>query len=432
MKRKISVTVVLAFSALFANAQLVVDPELKQLIADAFAFFPKLKEAQLMQKAGEQRLDIARSAYFPQVSLTAGYAYVDPISKATFPIGSNQFQTIAFQPKNNLNAGVGFNYPVIDFGRSLYFVQKANEEMQQSRLAVELNKGQLAAQVAGIYYSIIYLKQAIALEDTVLSHLSENAKTVDSRLHNGDALQLDLMTVQGTISQEENRKLDLMNMLQKQMNLLQYTTNQLPVQAASAFNFPAIATTADEAMQLLAANNEFKINESKVKAQQLDIKLNRSAFFPIISLNGLLGYRNGYQPELNKMVFGGQAGISVAAPIFMGNKTRNTIKLSQLQLKLNEQGLEGFKNTFRKDIASVFSDISTLNKQLTNMTAQTAQAKQLVTLASSRYKNGVGTYVDVLNAISNEQRVALTMINNQYQLCLSNIELARLTGTVYY
>lgn len=431
MKKLIFMTTLL-LSFTQVRSQVTVDAELKDLISKAIEYFPKLKEAELAHEAGEQRLDIARSAYFPTVSLNASYLYVDPVSEASFPVGPNEFKSLKFQPNNNYNATIGFNYPVIDFGRALYFVRKSNEELQQSRLSIELNKAQLAAQVANIYYSIIYLKQAVSIEDTILNYLGNNKNVIESRLENGDALQLDILNIQSTISQEENRKVDLQNLLQKQTNLLLYTTNQSAMNASGNFSFPQVAANADDALQMMTGNTEYKIAESKIKAQQLDIKLNRSNQYPIISLNGAAGYRNGYQPDIEEMVFGGQAGLTLSAPIFTGNKSRNSVKLSQIQLKQNEQGLESVKNVYKRDINQTFADIDASNARLLNMETQISQAASANKIASSRYINGVGTHVDVLNTISNLQKAELAKINYQYQLCLSRVELARLAGVVYY
>jgi outer membrane protein TolC len=132
------------------------------------------------------------------------------------------------------------------------------------------------------------------------------------------------------------------------------------------------------------------------------------------------------------MVFGGQAGVTLSAPIFTGNKSRNSVKLSQIQLKQNEQGLESVKSVYKRDINQTFADIDASNARLLNMETQIFQATSANKIASSRYINGVGTHVDVLNTISNLQKAALSKINYQYQLCLSRVELARLAGVVYY
>ena len=217
----------------------------------------------------------------------------------------------------------------------------------------------------------------------------------------------------------------------KQIALLQYTTNETTIILPEKFDFPQWYSDTDTTSQI-ESNFEYKIIGSKLKAQQFDIKMNRSNLFPVVSVNAAMGYRNGYQPDIEKMIFGTQAGLSITAPIFYGKKARNSISLSKLYLKQLEQSQENVKNTFKRDLSNALSDISTLDAQIVNSSQQVVQSRAAVELAQSRYRNGLSTYTDVLNALANRQRAELSKLNLEYQLCLARIELAKITGVVYY
>ena len=320
---------------------------------------------------------------------------------------------------------------MIDFGRAWFYVKKSNEELEQSKLNIELSKSQLAAQVSSVYYSMTYLTKAVAVEDTVLLAMQSYQNVIASRLRNGDALILDSITTGSAISEEKNRKLSLQNLLAKQIALLQYTTNETTIILPEKFDFPQWYSDTDTTSQI-ESNFEYKIIGSKLKAQQFDIKMNRSNLFPVVSVNAAMGYRNGYQPDIEKMIFGTQAGLSITAPIFYGKKARNSISLSKLYLKQLEQSQENVKNTFKRDLSNALSDISTLDAQIVNSSQQVVQSRAAVELAQSRYRNGLSTYTDVLNALANRQRAELSKLNLEYQLCLARIELAKITGVVYY
>ncbi|MFX6277448.1 TolC family protein, partial [Acinetobacter baumannii] len=77
----------------------------------------------------------------------------------------------------------------------------------------------LAAQVATIYYNIVFLQKAITIQDSVLAFLAENKKIVDAKIKDGEALKLDMLNIQANIDNEENKKIDLTNSLAKQINL---------------------------------------------------------------------------------------------------------------------------------------------------------------------------------------------------------------------
>lgn len=99
-----------------------------------------------------------------------------------------------------------------------------------------------------------------------------------SRLRNGDALILDSITTGSAISEEENRKLSLQNLLSKQIALLQYTTNETSIVMPEKFDFPQWYLESDTTNQV-QSSFEYKIISSKLKAQQFDIKMNRSNLF---------------------------------------------------------------------------------------------------------------------------------------------------------
>lgn len=431
LNRKTILIVLVGLMPTIVRAQLSINSDLKTLIQKSISYFPKLKETELSFQAGKEKLEIAKSAYYPNVLLNAGYNYIDPVSSVSFPVAPGVTEAMQFQPYNNYTATAGFTYPVIDFGRAWFYVKKSNEELEQSKLNIELSKSQLAAQVSSVYYSMTYLTKAVAVEDTVLLAMQSYQNVIASRLRNGDALILDSITTGSAISEEKNRKLSLQNLLAKQIALLQYTTNETTIILPEKFDFPQWYSDTDTTSQI-ESNFEYKIIGSKLKAQQFDIKMNRSNLFPVVSVNAAMGYRNGYQPDIEKMIFGTQAGLSITAPIFYGKKARNSISLSKLYLKQLEQSQENVKNTFRRDLSNALSDISTLDAQIVNSSQQVVQSRAAVELAQSRYRNGLSTYTDVLNALANKQRAELSKLNLEYQLCLARIELAKITGVVYY
>jgi outer membrane protein TolC len=66
------------------------------------------------------------------------------------------------------------------------------------------------------------------------------------------------------------------------------------------------------------------------------------------------------------------------------------------------------------------------------MDRQIAAATEAQRIANVRYANGSSTYLDLINAMYTLQKVQLQKIQIEYNLCLANIELARLSGIKFY
>jgi outer membrane protein TolC len=319
-----------------------------------------------------------------------------------------------------------------DFGRLKANIEKNKTELQFAKDNVDYVKAQLANQVAVIYYNIVYLQKSISIQDSVLNYLNENKRIVQSKLNNGDALKIDILNIQASIDNEENRKIDLKNSLQKQFNLLSYTTGTATAQGTQ-FDFDVNTQSIDALLNNAAINNiDFKLAKNKIKQAEADIAISKLQDKPTIAATAGLGFKNGYVPEIQKFQFNGLAGVSINVPLYTGGKTKQQIKLQQTIVKQNELAVETLSSNYKKDIEQTITDINTNKERINNTQGQIEQAKAAQQLASVRFKNDVGTNLEITNASTNVQRALLTKLQYEYQLCLAKVELARLLGYQYW
>jgi outer membrane protein len=431
MKRIVFIVTLTLGSMGCLNAQVSTSKNLQQLIGASFAYFPKIQEAANTEAIAADKIVLTDLNKNPFVQAQVGYSYLAPVSKATLPInGTNQ--TVKFMPDHNYNAGVNANYVVADFGRLKANIERAKLDLEFAKDNTTLLKNQLAAQVAGIYYSRVYLLKAIAIQDSVIAFLAENKKVTENKFKEGEALKIDLLNLQASIDNEENKKIDLQTSLEKQNNLLQYATGTV-APAGNQFDFTV--TTSKTLAAIDTSNHlltEFKIATDKINQAKQDLAIAKLMDKPTIGLSSALGFRNGYLPSLYEFQLNGVAAVNFSVPLYTGGKTKQQIKIQQRQITQQELALNSLTNTYKKDIALAVADINSNASRLKNTSSQIAQATYAQNLAAVRYKNGVGTHLELINASTNLQRAAFTALQYEYQLCLANIEYAKLLGLIYW
>ena len=91
---------------------------------------------------------------------------------------------------------------MFDFGRLKANIDKSKSDLKYAIDNVLNAQTQLASQFSTVYYNIIYLKKAIAVEDSVLNYLDSNKNIAQNRLNNGDAIKLDVLNLQSQIDAE--------------------------------------------------------------------------------------------------------------------------------------------------------------------------------------------------------------------------------------
>lgn len=422
--KKIYLPFVFLLATGFAQAQ--TNQQLKSLITQSFGYFPRIQELQKNAEAANLRVDLARSNYYPVISGVASYNYVTPVSQVNFGAGE-----LKFQPNNNYNFNLSITQPIWDFGKTNAQIAKAKTELLSANTNVEQAKSQIASQVAGIFYSIIYLNKAIAVEDSILNFLEANRVITENRIKRGDALQIDLTNIQSNMDLEQNRKVDFINSLQKQKALLEYATGVSAEVAASDFDFTAFHEGAE--LDYAKQNNyDILLANQHTLASEFDLKSAQSSRYPLLTFNGGTGYKNGYQPSIEPLIFNYLVGVSLSVPIYNAGKVNQNIRIAQKSYEASQIAVKTSENNLRRDLAQVQSDINSNDERIKNSVSQVAYAKEALRLTQSRYKQGTATHLDLLNASSNLQRIQLNQIQFQYQLCLARIEQARLLGWKYW
>ena len=415
---------VLVISAYTSSmAQGLINGELKNLLNQSLQYFPKVKEVQQSVQLAEDKLALTELNKYPDITMDASYAYVKPKIEVAF--GEKTFQ---FAPVHNVSGALNGTYTLFDFGRLESAIQKAKLELQTSKHVAEQLKHSLFFQISQLYYQIIYAKKAIEIQNQVLQLVTENKTIIETQLKNGNAIQLDLLTIQSKIDNELNRKIDLETNLQKLLNLLNYATGVNAIKetqlSVSLKNY-----TSEEAMQMaLIHNPSIAIAKDKVNVTKADVAITKLNERPYVGMKASVGSRNGYLPQINDPRFNYNAGIGFSVPLFNGGKIKQQIKIQERSLALSETNVASQIHDFEKDIQAALIDIQSNQARIKNAATQIEQAALAQKLSVSKLKNGTATPIEITSTNADYQRALLNQLQYQYQLCNAQLELIKLMG----
>jgi len=423
MKKIVLCMVVLVSTYTSSMAQSLINGELKNLLNQSLQYFPKVKEVQQSVQLAEDKLTLTELNKYPDITLDASYAYVQPKIEVAF--GEKTFQ---FAPVHNVSGALNGSYTLFDFGRLASNIQKAKLELQTSKHVAEQLKHSLFFQISQLYYQIIYAKKAIEIQNQVLQLLTENKTIIETQLKNGNAIQLDLLTIQSKIDNELNRKIDLETNLKKLLNLLNYATGVATI-SESQLSISLKNYTSDEAMQMaLIHNPSIAIAKDKVNVTKADVAITKLNKRPYVGMKASVGSRNGYLPQINDPRFNYNAGIGFSVPLFNGGKIKQQIKIQERSLALSETNVESQIHDFEKDIQAALIDIQSNQARIKNAATQIEQAALAQKLSVSKLKNGTATPIEITSTNADYQRALLNQLQYQYQLCNAQLELIKLMG----
>ncbi len=269
-----------------------------------------------------------------------------------------------------------------------------------------------------------------------MSSLNQTKKQAENKLKNGDALELEVLTINSNIDAEQNKKVELETLLQKQINVLFYSTGVETINSLNTnFSFLVInniAAKEEIVKQAEETNLDFKLTKQKSVLTLNDWNINKRTYYPSLNLIGNVGMRNGYQPNIDDLKFNYLVGVSLNAPLFQGGRFKQQKQLFEATSKLNDLMLVTLKKNYERDIAQATADINSYTTRLMNVQGQIHQAQKALELSNARYKNGIALQIEYINALTTLQKIKLSALNYEYQKCLSQIELTRLIGNKWW
>ena len=176
--------------------------------------------------------------------------------------------------------------------------------------------------------------------------------------------------------------------------------NIAPIVPDSGTQF--LAVPAGLPSDLLIRRPDIREAEQQLIAANANIGAARAAFFPRISLTANLGRISG---QFEGLFGGGSGGMkawsfgpSLVLPIFDGGRNRANLEVSQATRDMAVSNYEKAIQTAFREVADTLASRATLADQVAALKRQADAERDRFRLADLRYRNGIASYLDMLDA----------------------------------
>lgn len=386
------------------------DPRLQTLIGIALGNNRDLRVAMLNVEQARAQFQIQRANQLPTVS---------GIANAT-----RQPNTVTGQYGNMFQVGLGITAWEIDFfGRIAALKEQALAQYLATEEARNSAQISLIAAVATGWLALQADEELLDLSRRTLATREESAKLTQLRLDNGIGSELDLrqaeslvQAARATFAQQQRQRLLDENALALLLGqpLPDDLRASLPAsrlaQAAPMQPLPAGLPS-----DLLVRRPDIRMAEQQLIGANANIGAARAAFFPRIALTAQVG---SVSNELSGLFKSGTWAFSLAPqatlPIFDAGRNQATLDAAKAGREIAVAQYEKSIQTAFREVSDALAGQATLQQQLDAQAAQARSDARRLELSDLRYKNGVASYLDLLDAqrsvFATEQAVVATRL----------------------
>ncbi len=395
---------------------------LRQCIDLALSKNPQIKIAEGNYELSAALLKSTSSFLFPQISFQTGWTrnggttFIGPIQREGF--------------YNNFTYGFQVQQLVFDFGKSYTKVAASSDLKNASGEDFISTKQDLILATDIAYFNYLQANRLIEVSNETVKQAEEHLRQAKAFYSVGKSPRFDVLKAEtdlanakvNLISAENNiriSKLQLENVLNQKLSDSVSLEDNLEVKKDSIDVKSAIENAINNRPEIISGKYKLNANKSLLTSAWL-------TNLPSINATGGYNWRsyNINQPFPNSW----NVGLTLSLPLFQGFALDAGVEQARANLKTTEAVNDALLQSVMLDVEQQYSTLQEASERITATRALVAQAGETLKLAEGRYKQGVGSAIEITDALVGYYNAETSYIQSLYDYQVSYARLQRAMG----
>ena len=373
------------------------DAQLNTLVDQAITSNPSLRVAQARLARAQAASDGIRGTELPTVG--AGLNLDRQLYSSNFiyppPLGGSVTNTGTLQ----LSASWELDF----FGKNREALDASVGQVRAAQADAAAARMLLASNVVRGYLQLVRLNAQLTVAQRALAQRTQAKDLVQARLNAGLDTQLELQQSEGSLP---DARLQIEAIKEQQA----LTLNQLAALTAQqaqplALTIPEqttikpISAATSVPLDLLGRRADIVAARWRVEAGQHDIGNAKALFYPNINIAAFAGFQSiGFDKLLDSNSQQWGVGPAIRLPIFEGGKLRANLQGKNAELDIAIENYNALVRDAVRDVSDQLASSQAITRQQAEQSAALNSAETAYSIATQRYKAGLGTYLNVLSA----------------------------------
>ncbi|MFP3998904.1 MAG: TolC family protein [Desulfobacterales bacterium] len=385
----------------------------------------------------EHDITSATSALYPQLTVRGAYTREKELGSGSAPKDTGGAPTGAggaggIEPPTEYSTlTFSLDQHIYQWGKVWSGRKMARRYYEGSRLRHARQAQEILYQISVNFYEALLARKSIEIAETALERAVLQAEQARGRFEAGVITRTDVLRAEVQVAQSneelERAKNDYdiaLENLALEMGV-ELTPEDLKEPAELSFSRQPVSELFERA---LANRRDYSQTEKQIQGAEERVDFEKADFFPNISITG------EYIRTDEKDLFSGEednwkAGLVISYPLFTGWKNSAELSKAKSEKSQARYRLARLRKQIRNEVRRVYLDIQTQQKVIAQLEKQVDSAKRNYRETTARFKQGMVTAVDQVDAFTalNEAENRLAQAYYTYQVDLLRLEIA--TGT---
>jgi multidrug efflux system outer membrane protein len=405
------------------------DERLQEMIGTALVKNYEVRDAVARVEAARAVLGITRADQFPTIDASASVTTLRSSAGGTFPLpqGADQTRTFGTVSANLLS------FEVDVWGRLRRATEAARADLLASDEIRRTVLTSLVSDVASAYFNLLELDMQLAIARRTLMVREEALELIRNRERGGLGTLLE-------VREGEQLVYGAAQVIPRIEQLIEQTENQISLLLGGSPGPITRGRTLTEQEQppavppglpsaLLDRRPDIRAAEQNLVAANAVIGVAKAAYFPRISLTGLLGFQSD---QLSNLFSGPtrawQFVPEVTQPIFTAGRIRSNVKLAEAQQQIALIQYERVIQTAFREVSDTLVEYQKVREIRAKQELLVGALQDRSRMAYVRYTGGIDILLNALDANRDLFEAELVLVQTKRNELLALVQLYRALG----
>ncbi len=405
---------------------------LSKAIDAALANQPTISASQYAVRASEARVGEALSNYYPQVNVSGAYSRISPATSSlrsttvTPTTSSTNTASGGGTPYNSYTTTASLSQNVYDFGKTASQVRINRLNTESARFDLSNTRDTVVLNVKQAYFNALQADRNRDVAIQAVKQFQQHLEQARGFFEVGTKAKFDVTKAEVDLSNAELNLIKAENQVRQSrvtLNNAMGIANPPAYTLESNLLYAAFELPFEKAVETAYTQRpDLQSLVKRKEASKESVNLARKGYFP--QLTGSANYYySGTDFPLER---GWTYGLNVSVPIFTGFLTKYQVAEAQANLGTVEANERSLRLDIYSQVQQAYLSLREAGERTKTAQLAVRQAKENVELATGRYQEGVGSPLEVTDAVvalSNAE-VAYTSALTDYKNAQAAIEKA--------
>lgn len=386
---------------------------------------PATRASWFQARAAADVVGSSRGRYFPTIDATANASRVRSPATNTRPAGE----------RTEYGPSVTLNFLLFDFGARGGAMERARQNLFAADFTHNATLQTVVLQAETAYFSYMATLALLNAQRSAIAETQANLTAAEQRNRVGLATIADVLQAKTAYSQEKLNLETIQGNLQAARGSL---ASALGLPANLPFDLQplpavipvgAISLSVDSVIDEALRNRpDLAAARAQAAAAAAQVRVTRSAELPAVTLGGNAGRVYSMPRLFAGPSYGATVGLSV--PLFNGLSRQYDVAAARAQADaLSAIADQARQNVITQVFVSYYA-LQTAEQRVATADDLLASAQQSAQVAAGRYREGVGSIIDLLSAQSALANARAQQVQSRWQWYTSLAQLARDAGVL--